>query len=45
MKVFEDLTKGIEAGQPACDFPIDAGGRMLSDSKGSPILLVFWKTL
>lgn len=44
MKVFEDLTKGIKAGQPAHDIPID-GERTLSDLKGSPFLLVFWKTL
>jgi hypothetical protein len=44
MKVFEDLIRGIETGQLAHDFPID-GERMLSDLKGSPVLLVFWKTL
>jgi hypothetical protein len=44
MKVFEDLTTGLEVGKPALDFRL-TGDCMLSDLKGSPILLVFWKTL
>ncbi len=44
MKVFEDQTNVIEVGQKAADFQID-GDRCLSDLKGSPVFLVFWKTL
>ncbi len=44
MKVFEEQSKRWEVGQKAEDFPI--GNKLsLSNLKGSPIFLVFWKTL
>jgi hypothetical protein len=44
MKVFDNQKEILRKGQRAEDFPI--GDRMsLSDLEGSPILLVFWKTL
>jgi len=44
VKIFDNQTETLKNGQRARDFPI--GDRMsLSDLKGSPILLVFWKTL
>ena len=44
MKVFDDLAKGLEVGQAAYNFPIP-NDRMLFDLKGTPIFLIFWKTL
>jgi hypothetical protein len=44
MKVFEDQTKKLEVGQEVEDFSI-GNDLFLSNSKGSPIFLVFWKTL
>ncbi len=44
MKVFEGLAKKQGIGQMARDFSL-GGDSSLSNSKGSPILLVFWKTL
>jgi hypothetical protein len=44
MKVFDDLTTGLEVGKLGLDFHLTSD-RKLSDLKGSPILLVFWKTL
>ena len=43
MKVFEDQLKTLEVGQKAHDFRM--GDLSLTDFKGSPIFLVFWKTL
>jgi len=44
MKVFEEQIKRLEVGQKAEDFSI--GNKLsLSNLKGSPIFLVFWKTL
>ncbi len=44
MKVFEDQTRKLEVGHEAEDFTI-GNDLSLSDLKGSPIFLVFWKTL
>ena len=44
MEVFENLTKKLEVGQEARNFPVGEN-QSLSDLKGSVILLVFWKTL
>jgi len=44
LKVFEGKTKKLKAGQEAEDFSI-GNDLFLSDLKGSPIFLVFWKTL
>ncbi len=44
MKVFEDQLRKLEVGQEAADF--QTGDHLsLSDFKGSPVFLVFWKTL
>jgi len=44
MKVFKEQSKRLEVSQKAEDFPI--GNKLsLSNLKGSPIFLVFWKTL
>jgi hypothetical protein len=44
MKVFEDQLRKPEVGQEAQDFRT-GDHSSLSDFKGSPIFLVFWKTL
>jgi hypothetical protein len=44
MKVFDNQTNMLKNGQRAEDFPI-SGHISLSNLEGSPILLVFWKTL
>jgi hypothetical protein len=44
MKIFDDQSRTLEVGQEAVDFPIDDGS-YLSDLKGAPIFLVFWKAL
>jgi len=44
MKVFENLTGNLKVGQEADDFPV-GNNLFLSNLKGSPIFLVFWKTL
>ncbi len=44
MKVFEDQARTLEVGQKAENFHI-RDNLSLSDLKGSPIFLVFWKTL
>ena len=44
MRIFEEQTRKIEVGQEAEDFPV-GNDLFLSNLKGSPILLVFWKTL
>jgi len=44
MKVFEDQTKKLDINQEAEDFPV-GNNLFLSNLKGSPIFLVFWKTL
>jgi|GEM_PF-1363496 len=44
MKVFEDQTEGIEAGQKAVDFHID-DDLYLADLAGFVLFLVFWKSL
>jgi peroxiredoxin len=44
MKVFENLAEHLKVGQWAEDFSV-SNDLSLSDLKGSPILLVFWKTL
>jgi len=44
MKVFKDQSRTLEVGQEAEDFRI-GNDLCLSDLKGSPIFLVFWKTL
>ena len=44
MKVFENQTEHLKVGQWVEDFPGN-NNLSLSDLKGSPILLVFWKTL
>ena len=44
MKLFEEQSKKLQFGQKAEDFSI--GNKLsLSNLKGSPIFLVFWKTL
>jgi hypothetical protein len=46
MKVFEEKAKKLEIGQEAENFQIEIGNNLfLSEWKGSPIFLVFWKTL
>ena len=44
MKVFEGQTKKLEIGEEAEDFTVD-NDLFLSDLRGSPIFLIFWKTL
>jgi hypothetical protein len=44
MKVFEEHVSTFKEGNEVDDFPIN-GKLSLSDLKGNPILLVFWKTL
>jgi len=44
MKVFDDQPGKLEVGQKAVDFPINDDS-YLSGLKGSPLFLVFWKTL
>ena len=44
MKAFEDQAGKLKVGQKAEDFVITAN-QSLSDLKGHPIFLVFWKTL
>jgi len=44
MKVFEDETKRLGVGQKAENFHFGKN-LSLSNLKGSPIFLVFWKTL
>lgn len=44
MRVFEDLSRTLEVGQEVEDLRIRED-LCLSDLKGSPIFLVFWKTL
>jgi len=44
MKVFEEHVSGFREGNEVDDFPIN-GKLSLSDLKGYPIFLVFWKTL
>ncbi len=44
MKVFKDQLRKPEVDQEAQDFRTGDHSR-LSDFKGSPILLLFWKTL
>jgi peroxiredoxin len=44
MKVFEEQVDRLKVGQEAHNFRLNNNLR-LSDSKGDPILLVFWKTL
>ncbi len=44
MKVFEDQTGNLRVGQEVEDFSID-NDLSLSNFKGTPIFLVFWKTL
>ena len=44
MKVFEDQTKKLDISHEAEDFPV-GNNLFLSNLKGSPIFLVFWKTL
>ena len=44
MKIFDDQSGKFEIGQEAEDFSIN-GDLCLSDLKGFPILIVFWKTL
>jgi hypothetical protein len=44
MKVFDGQTARLNTGQEAEDFPIN-DNLSLRDLKGSPIFLVFWKTL
>ncbi len=44
MRVFEDQTQKLEVGQEAEDFPI-GNDLFPSNLKGSPIFLIFWRTL
>jgi hypothetical protein len=44
MKIFDDLAKKLAIGQKAENFSFGEG-LSLSNLKGSPIFLVFWKTL
>jgi len=44
MKVFDDQSGKLEIGQEAVDFPVTEDSSS-ADLKGSPIFLVFWKTL
>jgi hypothetical protein len=44
LEVFKDQIKNLEVGQEAEAFPINDHLSLL-DLKGSPIFLVFWKTL
>jgi len=44
MKIFEEQENRLKVGQEANPFPL-ANDLRLSDLKGNPILLVFWKTL
>jgi len=44
MRIFEEQTRKVEVGQEAEDFPV-GNDLFLSNLKGSPIFLVFWKTL
>jgi len=44
MKVFEEHAEGIAVGQKAAGFRIDATVS-LADLAGSPVFLVFWKSL
>jgi hypothetical protein len=43
MKVFEEHASRFKEGHEVDDFPIN-GKLSLSDLKGYPIFLVFWKT-
>ena len=43
MKIFDEQTYRLKVGQESEDFSID--DLSLSNFKGSPIFLVFWKTL
>jgi peroxiredoxin len=44
MKVFEEQEDSLKVGQESYNFALNNNLR-LSDLKGNPILLVFWKTL
>jgi hypothetical protein len=44
LKVFEGQTKKLKGGQEAEDFPI-GNDLFLSNLRGYPIFLIFWKTL
>jgi hypothetical protein len=44
LKVFEEQENRVIVGQEAEDFPVK-DNLSLSDFRGQPILLVFWKTL
>jgi hypothetical protein len=44
MKIFEQQGNRLKVGQEPDDFPI-GNDLFLSKLKGSPIFLVFWKTL
>ena len=44
MKIFDDLAQKPGIGYMARDFSL-GDDSLLSNLKGSPILLVFWKTL
>ena len=44
MRIFEEQTRKIEVGQEAEDFPV-GNDLFLSNLRGSPIFLIFWKTL
>ena len=44
MKIFEEQENRLKVGQEPDDFPI-GNDLFLSKLKGSPIFLVFWKTL
>ncbi len=44
MKIFDEQIYRLKIGQEAEDFPID-NAISLSNFKGSPIFLVFWKAL
>lgn len=46
MKVFDNQTGSLKVGHKVKDFPIDIDKDLsLSNVKGSPIFLVFWKTI
>ena len=44
MKVFEEQTEKLEIGKEAEDFTV-GNDLFLSDLRGSPIFLIFWKAL
>jgi hypothetical protein len=44
VKVFEGQTKKLEIGKEAEDFTV-GNDLFLSDLRGSPIFLIFWKAL